>query len=656
MEKKEYKPSTSIKEPFYWFFFGLILIAGRFSLLCSLYMLDTPTGSTLVADYNRFIWHTLYSEIGCAMAITLFFCLLSILIKGNKVKYVKVAAVFFAFIYLFLSGVDDELQRWMSQKLSLSFLKTYTYAFTDTGLVSKIALGGIGHFLLTVAIIFVTTVGLAVLSIKSNITLNWTKPRSKKSIICLSLIAFFTIFGCTSHLWYHYSPRRWDRIRPVLYGLVSDIFEFSEMQVEPSDFREGITLLGGNPDKEYPFWNDKQDDKSILEAFKAKPLSEKKDILLLTIESLRGWTFDMRVESNCKLFPNICKLAKRSLYFPNTYSVGNPSVEGLLGIMTGVISIPNKTLLRDFPNTRLKAFSEILSDAGYYTEVILGADPRFDNEEGWYSKWFHYHEFKPEYADDVSSAIRFVERYKNRPKNQPTFFHWMSLSMHTPFVLPEHLGETPKENGKAYLRAAVYMDSAVGIILDSLEKDPRFENTLVILTGDHSTPNGEQQKKSEHIGLASEGYTWISLMFSNPEITPKIDSRVISQGNIAKTIIETLGLNVSNHYMGVNLLSDSLEHQKLPSIYSFKYGSMGMREDSMSYYISPVDGNTSAIAQKILLEPEWDVSNPADGFVTGTPVKMEESKLKEKARQMRAVANAWKFLVYKNKIMPAENN
>lgn len=145
-------------------------------------------------------------------------------------------------------------------------------------------------------------------------------------------------------------------------------------------------------------------------------------------------------------------------------------------------------------------------------------------------------------------------------------------------------------------------------------------------------------------------------MFSNPEITPKIDSRVISQGNIAKTIIETLGLNVSNHYMGVNLLSDSLEHQKLPSIYSFKYGSMGMREDSMSYYISPVDGNTSAIAQKILLEPEWDVSNPADGFVSGTPVKMEESKLKEKARQMRAVANAWKFLVYKNKIMPAENN
>ena len=130
----------------YWFFFGLILIAGRFSLLCILYMLKTPSGGSLVFDYNRFIWHTLYAEIGFSMALALLFFLISRVVSAPKLKWVKVASVVAAAIYLFLSGVDDELQRWMSQKLSVSFIKTYMFAFTDTGLVSKIAIGGLAHF------------------------------------------------------------------------------------------------------------------------------------------------------------------------------------------------------------------------------------------------------------------------------------------------------------------------------------------------------------------------------------------------------------------------------------------------------------------------------------------------------------------------------
>ena len=639
----------------YWFLFGLILVAGRFALLCSLYMLDTPTGASLVPDYNRFIWHTLYSEIGFCMATASLFYGLSFLVRGKGFKILKIASIVFAAIYLFLSGVDDELQRWMSQKLSLSFIKTYTYAWTDTGLVSKIAMGGLPHFLLTIGLVALTVTGLSIFSYKMDLKTVVQRPLQKKSWISLGLVLTFAAAGCTSHLWYNYSQRRWDRIRPVVYSLVGDLAESVTFQTEPFDFREGIEFLGGNPDSEYPFWKESSNEKTSLESFKAKSLDEKPDVLLLTIESLRGWSLDMRVESICNKFPNLCRLSKQGLYFPNAYSVGNPSVEGLLGIMTGVISLPSKTLLRDYPNTNLRAFSEVLSDAGYYTEVILGADPRFDNEEAWYSKWFDYHEFKPEYADDVSSALRFVERYKSRPKDKPTFFHWMSLSMHTPFVLPKEMGETPQDAGAAYMRAAVYMDSAVGIILDSLSSDPRFKNTLVILTGDHSTPNGKQQQISERIGMGNEGFSWISIMLSGPGIAPSVNKNIVSQGSIAKTITSYLNLDVSNHYMGINLLDDSLAFKKIPASFSFRNSSMAMRTDSMSYYVVPVEGTDLAIAQKVIMEPDWNTDDPADGFVTGIAVDVPHDSLVEITRKMRAAANAWEYVVYLNKVMPPKS-
>ena len=639
----------------YWFFFGLIMIAGRFALLCSLYMLDTPTGTSLVPDYNRFLWHTLYCEIGFGMATASLFFGLSFLVRGKGFKVLKIASVVFAAIYFLLCGVDDELQRWMSQKLSLSFIKTYTYAWTDTGLVSKIALGGLSHFLLTVGLVVLSVTGLSVYSYKMNLEAVLRRPIQRKTWISLGLVLVFAALGCTSHLWYNYSRHRWDRIRPVVYSLVGDLAESFMFQTEPADFREGIEILGGNPDSEYPFWKESPNEESSLAAFKAKTLEEKPDILLMTIESLRGWSLDMRVESICEKFPNLCRLSKRGLYFPNAYSVGNPSVEGLLGIMTGVMSLPNKTLLRDFPNTNLRAFSEVLSDAGYYNEVILGADPRFDNEEAWYSKWFDYHEFKPEDEDDVSSALRFVERYKERPKDKPTFFHWMSLSMHTPFVLPAEMGETPEDPGEAYLRAAAYMDSAVGIILDSLSQDPRFQNTLVILTGDHSTPNGKQQQVSERIGMGNEGFSWISIMISGPGIEPSVNKSIVSQGSISKTVMSFLDLDVSNHFMGINLLDDSLAFKEIPACYSFRYGTMAMRKDSMSYYVVPVDGDDPAIAQKVIMEPDWNTDDPADGFVTGIPVEVPEDSLVEIARKMRAAAKAWEYVVYLNKVMPPQS-
>ena len=199
--------------PFYWLVFAAILIVGRFALLCILYMMDTPTGSSLVPDYNRFIWHTLYAEIGFSSALALLFSGLTLAFHKKNLKAIKITAIVFAAIYLVLSGVDDELQRWMSQKLSLSFIKTYTYAWTDSTLVSKIALGGLGHFLLTLGIVILSITGLIVLAKKATPIKIGSKTIERKLYISTGIIFLLAALGFQ---------------HPLLLCLVSPLFHIQE--------------------------------------------------------------------------------------------------------------------------------------------------------------------------------------------------------------------------------------------------------------------------------------------------------------------------------------------------------------------------------------------------------------------------------------------
>lgn len=639
---------------FYWFFFAVILVLGRFAQLCALYMLDTPLGGPLVADFNRFMWNALVAEAGLVSAIALVFFVVSLFVRGKGFSALKVSVLVVASTYLILSATNDEIMRWMNQRLSFSYIKTYILAFTDTGLVSTIFLGDAFHFVLTVFIVIAFVAALVVYVKKFDLKEACVKPLDRKFVGAMVLLAVLSAVGCTSHLWFNPSARRWDRIRPVAYTLAENMFAFLEMSDPGENYREGVKILGGNPDQEYPFWKVAENEAESLENFKAKPMEEKTDIILLTIESLRGWTSDMRVASNCARFPNLCRIAKSGAYYPNTYSVGFPSIEGLLGIMEGVVSFPQGIFLNSFPNTRMRSISEILADAGYYTEVLIGSDPNFDNGTVWFKKWFEFFEYKPENENDVALANRFAELYHERPADKPLFFHWMSRSMHTSFDLPKDMGEKPDDVDEAYLRAEAYMDSALGIILETVERGPRSKNTLFVLTGDHSLANNAQASQVDKLGMASDGYTWVSLIFNGPGIESYVEEKPVSQGDIALSLLGYLNLNVSNHFMGADLLGtrDSVATRVLPPVFSFRFGDIGMHSDSLTYLLPRFKNKEPVQVFKSYLTPSWDVSLPVAGYVSGVPFALPDEEKEKAALKMRAAAKAWQYVVYSNLLMP----
>ena len=675
----------------YWLWYGLTLWGTRLVLLCVLYFTDAPTGGPIVDRWYRFFPHTLVIEAGVAMTLAFVGGLLCTLLRGRARKIAGIVFVVLGALYAAAAGTDDEIMRWMGQHLSLSFITTYALAASDMGLVGRVFLGGAWHFLLTTFIALAGIVGTVFLYRKmfakwsgatvpkdatvpnGATTPNGVDPLKRKSNwIVLGVALALAITGLTSKNWFAPSNMRWKRISPVAFRLVDEIkYKLTESE-RRSDYAEGIALLGGFPLADYPFEDCtasasecEQYRQHDIEQFKARG-DRKPDIIFFVIETFRGWTGDIRVPATCEKLPNICKLAKSGLYFPNAHSVGYPSIEGFLGVLAGVWAHPQMTFLSDYPNTRMRALPEILGEAGYYRMVLTATEPSFDNLHPWFAKWFDYSEYKPENQHDVPIANRFRELYAKRPAGQPLFFDWMSTTSHVPFSLPKEYGPTPSDPEEAYVRSLAYMDSAVGIVMDEVAKGPNADNTLFVLVGDHAFANNAQHRVSNFIGGVHDGYTWVPLIVAGPNIEPKVVTTPVSQVDIAPTVLDYIFLyGATEFFVGESLLEldppaafDGVDYtivfhaaSKHRPVFAFRMGDMTMITDSVTY-IANIQDSTLVSAFETVLEPTWDTSHPAEGFVTGKVIENAAAKYAETFRKMRAAGHAWEYVINKNKLLP----
>lgn len=655
---------------FYWFWFGLTLWSTRLVLLCVLYFTDAPTGGPIVDRWYRFFPHTLVIEAGVAMTLAFAGGLLCTLLRGKARKVAGIVFLALGIAYMVTAGTDDEIMRWMGQHLTLSFLTTYALAASDMGLVGRVFLGGAWHFLLTTFIVIAGIVGTVFLYRK--MFAKWSEETTLKNWICLGIALALAITGLTSKNWFAPSNMRWKRIAPVAFRLVDEIkYKLTEAE-KRGDYAEGIELLGGFPLADYPFEDCtasasecEQYRQHDIEQFKARG-DRKPDIIFFVIETFRGWTGDIRVPATCEKLPNICKLAKSGLYFPNAHSVGYPSIEGFLGVLAGVWAHPQMTFLSDYPNTRMRALPEILGEAGYYRMVLTATEPSFDNLHPWFAKWFDYSEYKPENQHDVPIANRFRELYAKRPAGQPLFFDWMSTTSHVPFSLPKEYGPTPSDPEVAYVRSLAYMDSAVGIVMDEVAKGPNADNTLFVLVGDHAFANNAQHRVSNFIGGVHDGYTWVPLIVAGPNIEPKVVTTPVSQVDIAPTVLDYIFLyGATEFFVGESLLEldppaafDGVDYtivfhaaSKHRPVFAFRMGDMTMITDSVTY-IANIQDSTLVSAFETVLEPTWDTSHPAEGFVTGKVIENAAAKYGETFRKMRAAGHAWEYVINKNLLLP----
>jgi arylsulfatase A-like enzyme len=132
-----------------------------------------------------------------------------------------------------------------------------------------------------------------------------------------------------------------------------------------------------------------------------------------------------------------------------------------------------------------------------------------------------------------------------------------TLAVHHPFGLPESGFADGSHGDRRHQLANVirYSDDALADFLEDLLGDPRFENTLVLVASDHGVnwfaPHAEGRQS-----VLWEDLVWVPLALLGGawNVEPGVDPQVRQLADIAPTILDRLGIETPNPFVGHSLL------------------------------------------------------------------------------------------------------
>ena len=232
------------------------------------------------------------------------------------------------------------------------------------------------------------------------------------------------------------------------------------------------------------------------------PAFGQSNLLLVTIDTLRADRLGSYGYARART-PVLDQMAREGIRFERAFSPVPLTLPAHASILTG--TYPPYHGLRDNSGYVLSAqqttLAETLKQAGYATAAFVGAfvlDSKFGLSQGFdhYYDDFdlsQYENISPGYIQRtgdqvVSQAVRWLDNNLQSP-----FFVWVHLyDPHDLYTPPEPYAS--RHPGRPYDGEIEFTDANVGTLLDWMKKNGVYEDTLVVVVGDHGESLGEHQE------------------------------------------------------------------------------------------------------------------------------------------------------------------
>lgn len=287
------------------------------------------------------------------------------------------------------------------------------------------------------------------------------------------------------------------------------------------------------------------------------------NVILITVESLSA-EFLSGFGNTTNLTPNLDLLTHESLFFSNLHATGTRTVYGLSAITLSIPPSPGNSIIRRPGNENLISLGSILNSNGYESSFIYGGYGYFDNM----NYFFGTNGYKVvDRADLSSSEITFAniwgvcdedlfnkvikESNNSYARSKPFFNMVMTTSNHRPFTYPDGKIDIPSGFGRE--GGVKYTDYAIGKFLLDAKKEPWFDNTIFVIVADHTASSAgkmELQKEKYHIPM------WI---FAPKIVMQGEITQLMSQIDIAPTILGMLNISYTAPFYGKNAMNDKIE-------------------------------------------------------------------------------------------------
>lgn len=256
---------------------------------------------------------------------------------------------------------------------------------------------------------------------------------------------------------------------------------------------------------------------------------------------------------------NIDRLSKEGVWFTNCYAGSFRTDRGIVCVLSGYLGQPTTTVIRyvkKLPN--LPALPRTLRDQlGYDTTVFHGGDLTIFHKADYYLAAGHstlvYQKDFPASAPSCPWGIhdgymfdRVLEDIQRKTeKGTPWFSTLQTLSSHEPFEVPYDRLKDDK-----FANSFAYVDDCFGRFIDQLKQSPAWDNTLVVVTGDHGVnlDNLFTHAEKTHLPL---------LMLGGAVKKPMVFDQIVSQTDIAATLLGQMQLPHDDFTFSRDVLADT---------------------------------------------------------------------------------------------------
>ena len=334
---------------------------------------------------------------------------------------------------------------------------------------------------------------------------------------------------------------------------------------------------------------------SILSRNSSDSLFSRKNVVILIVESFgreyigalnktlengqyRGYT------------PYVDSLIAKSITFSHSYCNGRKSIDGMPSILSSIPMFVEPFFLTPASMNHVSGIASILAAEGYQTAFFHGAqrgsmgfqafsratgfqdyygredydaDTRFGGDEDFDGMWAIWDEpFLQYYATKMSEM------------KEPFMTAVFTASSHHPYAIPEKYQSRYPEEGIVIHKCIRYTDMAIGKFFEKASREPWFNNTIFVLTSDHTNLSDHAFYETDLGGFCSP------IIIYEPGHTdrdPMILDKIAQQIDILPTVLGMLHYQKPFFAFGIDVLNTPAEDtwavNYLNGIYQYvKYG------------------------------------------------------------------------------------
>lgn len=317
-------------------------------------------------------------------------------------------------------------------------------------------------------------------------------------------------------------------------------------------------------------------------------IAEGKNVIILQLESVQNFVVNRTINGK-EITPNLNKFLKENIKINNMHATSyTTTADSEHSVITSLYPLENGEAFAKYYGNTYDHIFQMFKDKGYYTMYAHGNHSYFWNRKNVTTKLEidevdFLDDFKDRselirtYLSDELLYKQTLDKFEEKVKNgdKPVVYDLVAASSHKPFELAGikdkyskvsiDIGDLEGTELGNYLEAVNYADYAFGIFIDLLKEKGLYDDTVIIVFGDHYGMQMYDENLIEFLGYNKNNYNDARMQFEFSNVLagmriPGMDNveidEAVSKNDIKPTLAQICGLE-DNFSIGISIFERS---------------------------------------------------------------------------------------------------